>query len=155
MIRFSQVLISTLLWFAHRSIEFEQEFGKGKPMFLIRTAFWLTLVILLLPTNAEEQKKVYGTAEAAVKDVRTFCTRNPEVCVKSREAFEVFAQKAKFGAQMLMDFVGDTASDTPSETADADRARRFPTLFRKGARDTLTADDAEPGWFGPSRDSGV
>ncbi len=124
-------------------------------MFLIRTAFWLTLVILLLPTNAEEQRQVYGTAEAAVKDMRTFCTRNPEVCAKSRDAFHVFSQKAQFGAQMLMGFVTETASDASSETTDAGDARRFPTFFEKDSQNTLTTDDVQPGWFGPSSKSGV
>lgn len=129
--------------------------GKGKPMFLIRTAFWLTLIILLLPTSKEEQRAVYGTAEAAVKDVRTFCTRNPDVCDKSRDAFEVFTQKAKFGAQMLMDFVSDASSDNVQETSNMDDGRRFPALFRKDSQNTLTADDREPSWFGPSSKSGV
>jgi hypothetical protein len=124
-------------------------------MFLIRTAFWLTLVILLLPTNEEQQRKVYGTAEAAVKDVRTFCVRNPEVCVKSRDAFEVFTQKAQFGAQMLMDFVSDAAVQATSESGDEDKGQRFPTVFRQDSQNTLTADDVQPGWFGPSSKSGV
>ena len=86
-------------------------------MFLLRTAFWLTLIILLLPTNEQDQNKIYGTAEAALKDMRSFCVRNPGVCEKSGDAFEVFAQKAEFGARMLMDFVSDVASDDPVETA--------------------------------------
>ena len=128
--------------------------GKGKSMFLIRTAFWLTLVILLLPTNQEEQRAVYGTAEAAVRDVRTFCTRNPDVCDKSRDAFDVFSQKAQFGAQMLMDFVTDASSEDEQEQAQSER-RRFPALFRKDTQNTLTDDDMEPAWFGPSSKSGV
>jgi hypothetical protein len=129
--------------------------GKGKPMFLIRTAFWLTLVILLLPTSEAEQRAVYGTAEAAVEDVRTFCTRNPDVCAKSRDAFEVFTQKAKFGAQMLMDFVADASADNVQDTGDAVERQRFPALFRNDPQNTLTADDREPSWFGPSSKSGV
>lgn len=124
-------------------------------MFLIRTAFWLTLVILLLPTNAEDQRQVYGSAEAAVKDMRSFCTRNPEVCTKSRDAFDVFSQKAQFGAQMLMNFVTEAASQGPSESEDADSARRFPAFYSKESQNTLTSDDAEPGWAGPSSNAGI
>lgn len=124
-------------------------------MFLIRTAFWLTLIILLLPTSEEEQRAVYGTAEAAVKDVRTFCVRNPDVCEKSRDAFDVFTQKAKFGAQMLMDFAADASSDSGQESADVHEGRRLPALFRNDSQNTLTADDREPSWFGPSSKSGV
>lgn len=124
-------------------------------MFLIRTAFWLTLVILLLPTNADDQRQVYGSAEAAVKDMRSFCIRNPDVCDKSRDAFDVFSQKAQFGAKMLMNFVTEAASHVPSEDDKADSRRRFPAFFEKDSQNTLTLDDVEPGWAGPSRTPGV
>ena len=78
-------------------------------MFLLRAAFWLIILILLLPSDAKQQNDVYGTAEAAVKDVSAFCERNPMVCEKGRDALDVFMQKAEYGAQMLMGFVGDKA----------------------------------------------
>ena len=74
-------------------------------MFLIRTAFWLIILVLLLPTNEQQQSEVYGTAQAAVKDVSGFCDRNPGVCATGKDAFAVFVHKAKFGAEMLMGFV--------------------------------------------------
>jgi len=117
-------------------------------MFLIRTAFWLTLVILLLPTNEQDQRNVYGTAQAAVKDLKTFCSRNPGVCEKSGDAFDIFAQKARFGAKMVMDFVADASAEGTGK--DADQPRRFPTLFNRDSQNTLTEDDKEPSWFGPS-----
>jgi Family of unknown function (DUF5330) len=73
-------------------------------MFLIRTVFWLIILVLLLPTNAQQQSEVYGTAQAAVRDVRGFCERNPSVCATGKDAFAVFVQKARFGAEMLMGF---------------------------------------------------
>ena len=74
-------------------------------MFLIRTVFWLVILVLLLPTNAQQQNQVYGTAQAAVKDVSGFCERNPSVCATGKDAFAVFMQKARFGAEMVMGFV--------------------------------------------------
>jgi hypothetical protein len=50
--------------------------------FLIRAAFWLMILILLLPSDDKQRSEVYGTAEAAVKDVTGFCERNPEPCAK-------------------------------------------------------------------------
>lgn len=124
-------------------------------MFLIRTAFWLTLIILLLPTNEDDQRTVYGAAEAAVRDMSGFCTRNPEVCVKSRDAFEVFSQKAQFGAKMVMDFVSDATSDQDPVAAVDRNENRYPALFRGDSQNTLTDQDREPGWFGPSSKSGI
>ena len=123
-------------------------------MFLIRTAFWLTLIILLLPTNESQQRDVYGTAEAAVKDLGAFCTRNPHVCDKSKEAFDVFSQKAQFGAKMLMDFVTDSGDEVQT-TADESRGRRFPSIFNRDSQNTLSNDDRRPAWSGPARDAGV
>ena len=74
-------------------------------MFLLRTIFWLVVLVLLLPTNAQQQSQVYGTAQAAVKDVSGFCERNPTVCATGKDAFDVFVHKARFGAEMLMSFV--------------------------------------------------
>ena len=69
-------------------------------LFLIRTAFWLMIIVLLLPTDAQQRSEVYGTAQAAVNDVATFCDRNPETCARGKDAFSVFVQKAQFGARM-------------------------------------------------------
>jgi len=94
-------------------------------MFLIRTVFWLIILVLLLPTNAQQQSQVYGTAQAAVKDVSGFCERNPSICATGKDAFAVFVQKARFGAEVLMSFVkgqtgfashngGDAAAEAPA-----------------------------------------
>ena len=95
-------------------------------MFLLRTIFWLVVLVLLLPTNEQQQSQVYGTAQAAVKDVSGFCERNPTVCSTGKDAFDVFVHKARFGAEMLMSFVkgrtgfggGDAATAADPNAAD-------------------------------------
>lgn len=88
-------------------------------MFLIRTAFWLIILILLLPTNEQQQSEVYGTAQAAVKDVSGFCDRNPNVCDVGKDAFDVFVQKAQFGGEMLMAFIKEQTSVASDDAATA------------------------------------
>jgi len=117
-------------------------------MFFIRTAFWLTILILLLPANQEQQKEVYGTAEAAVKDLSNFCYRNPVVCLQTKTAFDTFTQKAQFGANMVMDFVKDFDGNT-SVQADAKDSRRF-SLFGSKSQNTLNQNDMGPTWSGPA-----
>lgn len=126
-------------------------------MFLIRTAFWLTLIILLLPTNEEQQRQIYGTAEAAVNDVRSFCTRNPDVCAKSRAAFDTFTEKAKFGANMLVDVIAGQEADETRQAGAAEEGQRVPASLDAApdSRNTLTAEDMQPAWNGPSAGSGV
>lgn len=120
-------------------------------MFLIRTAFWLSLLILILPTDEQKQQVVYGNAEAAVKDLRGFCSRNPGVCEASKNAAYTFSQKAKFGAKMLMDFVQEKAGDSDYQPASIrDSGSRRPSFFRRDAQSTLTAEDMRPSWSIPS-----
>lgn len=118
-------------------------------MFMIRTAFWLSLLILLLPTDEQDQRVVYGNAEAAVRDLSTFCSRNPDVCEASKDAAATFSKKAQFGAKMLMDFFQD-ASANSNVGVDADRANRRPSFFRREAQNTLTDEDLRPSWSVPS-----
>lgn len=118
-------------------------------MFLIRTAFWLSLLILLLPTDEQEQKVVYGNAEAAVKDLTTFCSRNPDVCEASKDAAATFTKKAQFGAKMVMDFFQETNASSEARI-DEDRASRRPSFFRRNAQSTLTEEDLRPTWSVPT-----
>ena len=123
-------------------------------MFLIRTAFWLIVLILLLPTDDRQRSEVYGTAEAAVKDVTSFCARNPETCAKGKDAFSVFMQKAQFGARMLMDFFNDetgSGGDASASLFDSEAATTAePASFdMSGSKDTLNPEDREEAWSGP------
>jgi len=130
--------------------------------FLIRMAFWLMIVVLLLPTDERQRSDVYGTAQAAVNDVATFCDRNPETCAKGKDAFGVFVQKAQFGARMLMDLVnsrgepGEVPAETPDDTQGSETDSAFePASLDLGApQDTLSPEDLEEAWAGPD-DSGT
>jgi hypothetical protein len=130
---------------------------EGKAMmFLIRTAFWLMIIILLLPTDDRQRSEVYGTAEAAVKDVTGFCERNPEPCAKGRDVFDVFLQKAEFGAHLLMDFITDRtgggdepAASWPSTGASTEAAPAPASWETGGSQDTLSPEDREAAWSGP------
>jgi hypothetical protein len=120
-------------------------------MFLIKAAFWLTILLLLLPTDGQQQNQVYGTAEAAVKDVASFCERNPETCATGKNAFDVLVQKAQFGARMLMDLIKGDARTGQAEQATADDAGVMPLkpALWDTPGDTLSPEDREAGWGGP------
>ena len=130
-------------------------------LFLIRTAFWLIIIVLLLPTDERQRSEVYGTAQAAMNDLVTFCDRNPETCAKGKDAFGVFVQKAQFGARMLIDLVngrtdaGAGGSDMPasepgSEPGSETEAIFEPTRFDLGgSQNTLSPEDREAAWAGP------
>lgn len=120
-------------------------------MFVIRTAFWIVLIILLLPSNETQQQRIYGTAEAAVHDIKTFCVRNPGVCETGRLAFDSFSEKAQFGAKMLINVVRDLGEDTAATaTIDAmPRGESTIATVRADAHGTLTEEDLKPAWSAP------
>ena len=77
--------------------------------FLIRAAFWLSLVILILPSDpgVESDKAGLSTAQAltaaqaTLNDFTTFCARQPDVCAAGEVAIESFSAKARYGAKQL------------------------------------------------------
>jgi hypothetical protein len=138
-------------------------------LFLIRTAFWLVIIILLLPTDSQQRSQVYGTAQATVQDVATFCDRNPKTCVTGRDAFAVLVSKAQFGASILMGFVKEqTGMDVgnapfgepaPAEESREPSSEEMPYLAAEPAswsdsQDTLNPEDREVAWGG-SADAGL
>jgi hypothetical protein len=129
-------------------------------MFLFRTAFWLLILVLLVPTDKGQQSRIYGTAEATMNDVAGFCDRNPQTCATGHDAFEVLVQKAEYGAQMLMGFVeaktdgfGDRLPDPVAMPGDGSvmsvpaAAPLAPTTW--DSQDTLSSEDREAPWGGP------
>ena len=80
--------------------------------FLLRVAFWLSLVILLIPADpqiaAERGQghevstfQAIDAAQSAYSDVKGFCGRNPTACDVGRVALDTFAAKAKTGARWV------------------------------------------------------
>ena len=126
-------------------------------MFLIKTAFWLALIIVLLPTNKEAQQEIYGSAVAAANDLKTFCVRNPEVCRNGKAAMETFGEKAKFGAKVVMDALKDDKADKTAVAMAPEAQDLHPAapLLQPSRQHTLTDRDLQPAWTGPAMRSGI
>lgn len=110
-------------------------------MFLIRAAFWLTVVIMFIPADPQSDApaprvtviETMVAARAVVADLSNFCDRNPDVCVTGSAAFQVFAEKAQNGARMLYQYLDKT----------------FEAGNPTDEQGTLTGDDRAPDWQGP------
>lgn len=143
-------------------------------MFLIRTAFWLSVVILLLPAEratdgADGQQsntqisasEVFSAARATLSDVSSICERSPEVCVAGRAAAETFTNKARYGAQLLMDYVAEEGATAPatSPASVPPSNAAFPAPASNAAipapssQNTLSQRDLQPGWEGPGNNA--
>ena len=129
-------------------------------MVLIRLAFWLGLVVLLLPTDERQQAKLYGTAVSTVERVTTFCDRNAQLCSASGDFWATFLRKAEVGARVVGDLITSSGRKdevtpavevvpTPAPApAPADFRRRPEPRAYPSVQGTLTPTDLSPSWRG-------
>jgi hypothetical protein len=123
--------------------------------FLIKAAFWLTIVVLFLPADSAKQGQsaqvgpieALGAAQTAVADASGFCTRNPGACEVGSQAFQTFGEKAQNGAKMLYEFLSARFAEPDSSTTQFSTGS-IKTPARPGNH-TLTPTDLEPVWSGP------
>jgi hypothetical protein len=118
--------------------------------FLLRMAFWLTIVLAVLPTGSSQPQASANmpqidavdtlvAAGAAESDVSGFCDRQPEACKVGVQAAAVIGQRAQAGAGMVYDFIQERMSK--SETGSVGTVPSQP-----GSLSTLRPSDLEPAW---------
>ncbi len=150
-------------------------------MFLLRLAFWLAIVLLILPmprgagdaastdgAGTEQQLSVFdalGMAQSAFSDVAHFCDRNPNTCMKGAQLAGTLKEKAKYGAELVYDYLSDEpgaepgagpdrlatpAGEPPAPAATDDSASAGDMLMPlRRAADTLSGQDRQISWRGP------
>ena len=125
-------------------------------MFFVKLAFWLGLLVLLLPSDEQQQARLYGTATTAVERVTTFCERNARTCTMSAEAWSTFLKKAEFGARLVGDLI---SSGGRQAVHDASQSQSPPQNMSANTkldqRGTLSPMDMQPAWRGPGRRAGT
>jgi len=122
-------------------------------MFLLRMAFWLGLVLVLLPREKTPESaklpqigpaEAVSAATAAVNDVGQFCKRQPAACEVGGQAATVIGQRATDGARKLYQIITEKrAGDHTSSIGEVDTGAAEPGL---AARDTLTPEDLQVDW---------
>ena len=95
--------------------------------FLLRMAFWLTVVCVLLPSGANtpsgeaniDAKQAVTLASAAVTDARGFCERQPDACSVGVKVAVALGHKAEAGARTIYQFITTKLAEksTPAETS--------------------------------------
>jgi hypothetical protein len=125
--------------------------------FLLRMAFWLTVVCVLLPSgsnNASPDAQIDATqaaslATAAVSDVRGFCGRQPDACEVGGKVAVAIGHKAEAGARTLIEFISAKVNEKSApEKASAKLTPAQGT--QNGAQNgTLTQSDMAPSWHSP------
>jgi len=122
--------------------------------FLVRKAFWLSLVIALLPITPSQQKTsvsqvgatdALSAASAAVSDIRQFCVRQPGACATGSQAIVQFGHKAQTGAKLLYQLLNERkVTDQLKITTKGDK----PSTGGPSSS-TLTPTDLAAPWHGP------
>ena len=139
-------------------------------MFLIRTLFWLCVIILLLPAedppaSVQPAVQTHGGVGAAnvidaarttFNDITSICERSPQVCDTGQAAFDTFLRKAAYGATLVMELVsgGERPAAMPAERqASHPEAQGSYEPASQGIwRNTLRPDDMAPAWNAPAMD---
>jgi hypothetical protein len=122
--------------------------------FLLRMAFWVGLVLVLLPREKtlESEKlpqlnasEAVSAATAAVSDMSQFCKRQPAACEVGGQAATVIGHRAQEGARKLYQIITDKRS--PDHTGSIGRAENGNAALAASAPlDTLTPDDLMAEW---------
>jgi hypothetical protein len=120
--------------------------------FLLRTAFWLSIVLVMLPSGTQtpapsiETGEAVSAAFATLSDMGGFCARQPEACDVGGKAALAFGQRAQAGAQFLYDYLTDKKA--PAETGSIKQDSRKPDSIKQNkqavSQDTLRAEDLKP-----------
>jgi hypothetical protein len=147
--------------------------------FLLRMAFWLGLVLVLLPRDKTPQSDklpqvsvgdAVQAATAAVSDMSQFCKRQPQACEVGGQAAAVIGGRAEEGARKIYRSITDKKADddkkpeadkkpedkrsdgkkSPDHTGSNGIAdNNDPALSDLAPRDTLNADDLSADWHLP------
>jgi hypothetical protein len=127
--------------------------------FLLRMAFWLGLVCVLLPSGSKtaspdaniDATQAVTLASAAVSDMRGFCGRQPDACAVGGKVAVALGHKAEAGARTIFEFItAKLAEKSASAERTAQRtvaAKMVPVISRE--RGTLTSADTAPLWHAP------
>src|SRR6202034_2366886 len=122
--------------------------------FLLRMAFWLGVVLLLLPTGWAPHgpsisdvgaSNAISAASATVGDLRGFCTRQPDACTVGAQVATAIGYKAQAGAKMLYEALSEAMAprDTGSVAGGMSRsagskAASEKSTVERASQSTLT-----------------
>jgi hypothetical protein len=141
--------------------------------FMLRLAFWLGLVLVLLPRDKTPDSEklpqisvsdAVQAATAAVSDMSQFCKRQPAACEVGGQAATVIGARAQDGARKVYQSITDkkapegakdNAKDNPKDKKTPDHTGSIgladagePAAAEIAPRDTLSADDLAVEWRG-------
>jgi hypothetical protein len=132
--------------------------------FLLRLAFWVGLVLVLLPRDKTPDSdkapqinasEAISAATAAVSDMSQFCKRQPAACEVGGQAATAIGQRAQGGARKVYQYITDKPEKSdksdkraPEHTGSIGGMENAEATPGDVAHDTLTPDDMQVEWQG-------
>lgn len=123
--------------------------------FLLRMAFWLGLVLVLLPRDKTPDSdkgpqigasEAVSAATAAVSDMSQFCTRQPAACEVGGQAAVAIGQRAQDGAKKLYRIITDKRAPDHTGSIDGMTSSEEAPPADVQQHDTLTPEDLQADW---------
>ena len=128
--------------------------------FLLRMAFWLGIVLILLPNGGSQRGPAAGdvgasdavsAASATVHDIKGFCSREPNACTVGSELATTIGYRAQSGAKMLYELLTEALAprEAGSLAGHQDKPDLGKAALQPASQNTLTPSDRDPPWHGP------
>ena len=123
--------------------------------FLLRMAFWVGVVCVLLPSGGAKSTspdaqidatQAVSLAGAAVSDMRGFCDRQPDACAAGGKVAVALGHKAEAGARTIYEFITTKLNE---KSAPAEKAAPKLAPASASGQGTLTPADMQPAWHAP------
>src|SRR5215467_1541420 len=126
--------------------------------FLLRMAFWLTVILALLPSGGSQPTPKLAVsavdamlaAKATVTDMGSFCERQPDACTVGSQAAVAIGHRAQAGAKMLYEYLNEHfGSPDAGMEANGATGKVVPLPPARPSQHTLSRGDLAPAWRGP------
>ncbi|QUS39261.1 hypothetical protein RPMA_10730 [Tardiphaga alba] len=124
--------------------------------FLLRMAFWIGLVLVLLPRDhtpeADKAAPQVGASDAisaataAASDMSQFCKRQPQACEVGGNAAAFIGERAKEGARKVYQIITEKKPDTTGSIGGEGSEQGDVAMVQPN---TLTQDDLAVEWHSP------
>ena len=103
--------------------------------FLIKSAFWLSLVLLVIPfgggsDNGEPSVgavETFFAARAVIDDMSGLCERRPQACEFGRSALHTIGVRAREGARIAYGMLDEHFGEEPAAALSVDGAEPLHT----------------------------
>jgi hypothetical protein len=91
--------------------------------FLIRSAFWFSLVLLVIPFGGQDEAgnsvgplQALGAAREAIGDVTGICERKPDVCVTGKAALHTIGVRAREASRIAFEMLDEKLEEPDATT---------------------------------------